>query len=134
MGDSGPALEGIAAAFHDPKGYDVLPYRHNYTKEGTYVKTAYFIPAYTIVTAPGYVDKRGWTDPERGKEFYLKKRDAKVADPKGLMLYSAEYCFTPDEALALEGDNQFNTVLLTDQLAAIKLHKLTPPELQPKWG
>ncbi len=133
-GDSGPALEGIAAAFHDPKGYDVLPYRHNYTKEGTYVKTAYFIPAYTIVTAPGYVDKRGWTDPERGKEFYLKKRDAKVADPKGLMLYSAEYCFTPDEALALEGDNQFNTVLLTDQLAAIKLHKLTPPELQPKWG
>ena len=51
-GDSGPALEGVAAAFHDPRGYDVLPYKHNYTKEGTYVETAYFIPAYTIVTAP----------------------------------------------------------------------------------
>ena len=50
------------------------------------------------------------------------------------MLYSAEYCFTPDEALALEGDNQFNTVLLTEQLAAIKLHKITPQELKPKWG
>lgn len=50
------------------------------------------------------------------------------------MLYSAEYCFTPDEALALEGDNQFNTVLLTEQLTAIKLHKLTPPDLQPKFG
>ena len=133
-GDSGPALEGVAAAFHDPKGYDVLPYKHNYTKEGTYVETAYFIPAYTIVTAPGYVDNRGWTDPEKGKEFYMAKRATKIADPKGLMLYSAEYCFTPDEALALEGDNQFNTVLLTEQLAAIKLHKVTPPELKPKWG
>jgi hypothetical protein len=133
-GDSGPALEGVAAAFHDPRGYDVLPYKHNYTKEGTYVETAYFIPAYTIVTAPGYVDHRGWTDPEKGREFYMAKRATKIADPKGLMLYSAEYCFTPDEALALEGDNQFNTVLLTEQLAAIKLHKITPQELKPKWG
>ena len=60
------------AAFHDPRGYDVLPYKHNYTKEGTYVETAYFIPAYTIVTAPGYVDNRGWTDPEKGKEKEIK--------------------------------------------------------------
>ena len=64
----------------------------------------------------------------------MAKRATKIADPKGLMLYSAEYCFTPDEALALEGDNQFNTVLLTEQLAAIKLHKITPQELKPKWG
>lgn len=133
-GDSGPALEGVAAAFNDPISYDVLPYRHNYTKEGTYIKSAYFIPAYTLVTTPGYIDNRGWTDPVKGKEFYMAKRATKTGDPKGLMIFSAEYCFTPDEALALEGDNQFNTVLLTEQLANIKLHKRTPPEFIPKWG
>ena len=133
-GDSGPALEGVANAFHNPNEFDVLPYRHSYTKEGTPVKTGYFIPAYTLVTSPGYVDHRGWTDPEKGKEFYMVKREAKAANPKGLMIYSAEYCFTPDEALALEGDNQFNTVLLTEQLTAIKLHKVTPEEFKPKWG
>lgn len=133
-GDSGPALEGLSSAYYDPNTYDVLPYRHNYTADNTSVTTGYFIPAYTLVTKEGYIDKRGWTDPVRGKEYYDNLREKKQGDPKGLMLYCAEYCYTAEEALALEGDNQFNTVLLTEQLTSIKLHKLTPPELQPKWG
>lgn len=133
-GDSGPALEGLSDAYYNPNTYDALPYRHNYTADGLPVITGYFIPSYTIVTKAGYVDKRGWTDPVKGREYYQAERDKKSGDPKGLMLYSAEYCFTAEEALALEGDNQFNTVLLSEQLAAIKLHKATPVELIPKVG
>ena len=133
-GDSGPALEGLSDAYYNPRTYEALPYRHNYTDDGTYVLTGYFIPAYTMITIPGYIDKRGWTDPVKGRQFYQEKRDAKAGDPKGLLLYSAEYCFTAEEALALEGENQFNTVLLSEQLAAIRLHKQTPEDLRPKVG
>jgi hypothetical protein len=45
-----------------------------------------------------------------------------------LLLYSAEYCFTPEEALALEGENEFDTILLSEQLANITLHKIEPPQ------
>lgn len=51
-----------------------------------------------------------------------------------LLLYSAEYCYTAEEALALEGDNQFNTVLLSEQLANIRLHKKTPEQFKPQHG
>lgn len=133
-GDSGPALEGLSAAYYSPWAYDALPYKHNYTADGIAVLTGYFIPSYTIVTKAEYVDHRGWTEPTKGKQYYQTERDKKLGDPKGLMLYSAEYCFTAEEALALEGDNQFNTVLLSEQLAMIKLHKATPPEFMPKVG
>ncbi len=133
-GDSGPNLQGLAEAYYNPVTYDVLPYRHNYTADDTYVLTGYFIPAYTMISLPGYIDNRGWTDPVKGKAFYQHRRDLKSGDPKGLLVYCAEYCFTAEEALALEGENQFNTTLLSEQLANIRLHKLTPEELKPKTG
>lgn len=133
-GDSGPSLEGLSKAYYNPESYDALPYRHNYTADGSYVKTGYFIPAYTMLNEASCVDKRGWTDPEKGKEFYEKKRAAKTGDPNALLLYSAEYCFTAEEALAMEGQNDFNTVLLSEQLASIRLHKQTPEEFKPKVG
>lgn len=133
-GDSGPALEGLAHAFYNPNTYDALPYRHHYTPDGTQAITGYFIPAYAINADSNFIDSRGWTDPDKCKAFYESERDKKAGDPKGLVLYSAEYCFTAEEALALEGDNQFNTVLLSEQLAAVRLHKLTPPEYMPKFG
>lgn len=125
-GDSGPALEGLSDAYYNPHKYDALPYRHNYTATGETVITAYFIPAYTIVNQPGLVDHRGWTDPEKGKAFYQKTRDAKAGDPRDLLIYCAEFCFTAEEALALEGDNMFNKVLLSDQMASIRLYKNGP--------
>ena len=44
------------------------------------------------------------------------------------VIFSAEYCFTPEEALDLEGDNKFNTELLSEQLARINIHKELPPD------
>ena len=120
-GDSGPALEGLADAFSNPNTYEVLPYRHCYTQSGEEVITSYFIPAYNIVNKPGYIDSRGYTNPEKGKEYYNRERAKKAGDPEAFLIYCAEYCFYPEEALALEGTNKFNKILLTDQLTGIKL-------------
>jgi len=40
--------------------------------------------------------------------------------------YCAEYCWNAEEAFAMEGDNNFNKVLLSEQLAQIKLHHTGP--------
>ena len=88
--------------------------------------TSFFIPAYTFVAANGYVDDRGVTNTAKAKKFYLDQREALLANLKEHLIACAEFCFTPGDALALEGDNQFNTVLLSEQLANIKLHKLGP--------
>lgn len=58
-GDSGPALEGLANAYYNPNTYDALPYRHNYTPDGTQAITGYFIPAYTISADEDFIDSRG---------------------------------------------------------------------------
>lgn len=124
MGDLGPNLEGLADAFYNPLSYDALPYRHNYVENEETVLTGYFIPAYTIVTTEGYIDHRGWTDPEKGKQYYQQMRDQLMADPKALLIKTAEYCFTPEEALALEGTDEFGSVTLAEQLTNITLHKM----------
>lgn len=125
-GDSGPALEGLADAYEHPDVYDALPYRHHYTASGEEIISAYFIPAYTIINKPEYIDHRGWTDPEKGRAYYEAERDKKANDPEALVIHCAEYCFNADEALALEGTNKFNKVLITEQIAQIRLHKRAP--------
>lgn len=123
-GDSGPALDGLSKIFYNPKGYNILPYRHNYTKDGSYVHSCFFIPAFTFVAADGYVDSRGVTNISRAKEYYQAKRDKLISSPKDHLIECAEFCFTPDDALALEGSGRFNTVLLADQITRIKVHKV----------
>lgn len=123
-GDSGPALEGLAGIFNNPDDYNVLPYRHNHTKSGEFVITSFFIPAYTFVATAGIIDKRGVTNIEKAKAHYLKKRaPLAVNDPKAYIIECAEYCFTPDDALALEGDNNFNREALIEQKTRIQVYK-----------
>ena len=125
-GDSGPALEGLADAYENPEVYDALPYKHNFTPSGQEVITGYFIPAYSILNKEGYIDKRGWCDPEKAKSFYEEQRKLKQKDKKAFLIYCAEYCFTADEALQMEGTNKFNKVLLADQLTKIRLYHECP--------
>ena len=125
-GDTGGALEGLRTMYYKPKVYDILPYRHSYTPDGGQVLTAYFIPSYTIVNRPDCTDSRGWTDPEKGKRFYEAERDKKAEDPKALITYCAEYCFTAEEGFSLEGDNKFNKLIIAQQLADIRLNKIAP--------
>lgn len=124
-GDQG-GMDGLSSIFYNPTGFNVLPYRHNCTKDGEYVLTGFFIPSYTFVSLEGFIDNRGVTNTTKAKDYYLKKREDLIADPKAHLIECAEFCFTPDDAFALEGDNQFNTVLLAEQLSAIKVHKQGP--------
>lgn len=125
-GDSGPALAGLADAYINPEVYGALPYRHNFTTNGEEVITSYFIPAYSLVNVPGYIDNRGYCDPEKSKAYHEELRKSKIKDKNAFIIYCAEYCFTADEALLLEGTNKFNKVIITDQLTKIKLFHQGP--------
>ena len=79
--------------YYEPNSYDILPYRHNFSQNGEQVLTAYFIPAISIVKEAGYMDHRGYTNPEKGKEYYDKQRLTKISNPQLLVKYAAEYCY-----------------------------------------
>lgn len=131
-GDSGAALKGLDAMFKNPETYGGLPHRHRYNPEGKVVFTGYFIGADTCVR--GYkddrtgeyistVDHRGVTNVKMAREYYDKKRAAFLNDPVEHLTYCAEYCYYPEEALIMQGVNNFNRVLLAEQQAQIQIHK-----------
>lgn len=126
-GDSGPSLEGLRDLYYNPITYDILPYRHKYTETGDEVLTGFFIPAFIVVNKEGYIDHRGYTDPNKGKQYYDHQRALKSSDPKALIDYMAEFCYTAEEAFSLEGDNKFNKVNIAEQLTNIRALKKCPP-------
>ena len=123
-GDKGPALEGLKSIYYNPEAYDVLPFRHKYTQTGEQALTGFFIPAFAQVWE--YLDHRGYCNQEKAKAKLQKARDKFLNDPEGLIQHCAEYCWNAEEAFNLEGDNKFNRILITDQLAEIRLHKRGP--------
>ena len=123
-GDTGAALEGIRDIVTKPDAYNVLKYRHNYTPDGRYILSAMFIPAYRMVSK--LLDHRGWCDPEESRKWYDSERLKKADDPKALLIYKAEYCYTIEEALIQQGDNIFPREELAEQLAAIDIYKTVP--------
>lgn len=120
-GDSGPALAGLESLFTQPGTFGVLPYRHNFTPNKEYVLTGFFIPAYRMHF--DMLDDRGVTDEVAAKEMFEASREAKRTNPKAYLEYASEYCFTPDDALIRQGENQFNQALLAEQLSQIMIHK-----------
>ena len=123
-GDKGPALEGLKSIYYNPEAYDVLPFRHRYTQTGEQALTGFFIPAFAQVW--DCLDHRGYCDKEKAKAKLQRARDKFLNDPEGLIQHCAEYCWNAEEAFNLEGDNKFNRILITDQLAEIRLHKRGP--------
>lgn len=125
-GDSGASLEGLKEIYYHPEVYGVLPYKHSYTQTGEVALTGFFIPAFEQVFRPGYIDKRGFCDPDKTKPLLQKDRDMFLDSPQGMLHHCAEYCWNAEEAFNLEGENKFNKVLLSNQLAEIRLHKRGP--------
>ena len=126
-GDSGANLEGLREMYYNPVTYDILPYRHKYTSTGDEALTGFFIPAFLVINKEGYIDSRGYTDPEKGKEYYNAQRASKSSDPKALVDFMAEFCYNAEEAFSLEGDNKFNKVNIAEQLTNIRALKKCPP-------
>lgn len=132
-GDSGPNLEGLSEIFKKPKEFGVLGYKHNYTKSGEYCVTGFFVPAWSIIR--DLMDERGYVNEQEGKAYRQKMdRDPLQNNPKQLLIKCAEQCWYPEEALALEGDERFNTAMLTDQKSRITLFNKRPKEFEPRYG
>lgn len=122
--------------YYNPESYDILPFYHNYTPDGSWVYTAYFIPSYIgAVTERGtdanlverqLLDNRGYCLWQNYKE-QLDVDRSKITSPKALIDHCAEYCYTAEEAFSLEGDNKFNKVIIAEQLTKIRALKQCPP-------
>lgn len=130
MGDSKNMGE-LADMFNNPVGFQILPYKHNHTKSGDYVESGFFVASYEILIydklkRESTIDNRGVTDTKKAIDYYERSFNALLGSPKDYLRDKAEYCFTPEDAFAFEGDNQFNTVLLAEQQANIKLFKKGP--------
>jgi len=128
-GDKGSSVEGIKDIVTKPDAFNVLKFKHNYTPDNKYVLTAMFIPAHRNVMA--LVDERGWCDPVKAKAYYEELRKKKAEDPKGLLMFKAEYCFTIEEALIQQGDNIFPREELAEQSAQLTIYNTIDP---PKKG
>ena len=125
-GDMGAPLEGLKKIYYNPKAFKVLPYRHNYTQTGEHELTGFFIPYFVQALDPQFMDNRGVCDIERYKEFLQEERDNLLAVPEEYYKKCAERCWFAEEAFNLEGVNKFNKVLISEQLAEIRLHKRGP--------
>lgn len=125
-GESGPQMEGLRKMYYQPQLFGVLPYRHNFTKNGEYAITSFFLPAFRTIKELSLLDSRGWLDDEDGKAYFNKTRDLKAQDPEEFTTFCAEYCFDGEEAFSLEGNNKFNKILIAEQLANIRIHKDSP--------
>ena len=122
--------------YYNPESYDILPFYHNYTPDGSWVYTAYFIPSYIgAITEYGtdsdlverqLLDKRGYCLWQNYKA-QLDNERSKITSPKALIDHCAEFCYTAEEAFSLEGDNKFNKVIIAEQLTKIRALKQCPP-------
>ena len=121
-GETGPQMEGLRKMYYEPQLFGVLPYRHNFTKNGEYAITSFFLPAFRTIKELSLLDSRGWLDDEDGKAYFNKTRDLKAQDPEEFTTFCAEYCFDGEEAFSLEGNN----ILIAEQLANIRIHKDSP--------
>lgn len=130
-GETGPQMEGLRKMYYEPQLFGVLPYRHNFTKNGEYAITSFFLPAFRTIKELSLLDNRGWLDDEDGKAYFNKTRDLKAQDPEEFTTFCAEYCFDGEEAFSLEGNNKFNKILIAEQLANIRIHK---DSLKPERG
>lgn len=119
--------------FNNPNGYNILPYKNNYSDDGEIQFTGYFIPAYNIMLKSEFVDHRGVTNTKQAREYYENERKKKSG--QNLLDYCAEFCFSPSEALLKQGDNLFDSVLIADRLTQLRIQKIgvQPQRVSLEW-
>lgn len=118
-GSEGRHIAGLIEMFNDPLAFSILPMRHSFTENGEPILSGYFIPSWQTVMH--CMDSRGVAISEKAKQYYLDARE----DMKGeaLRKYCSETAFTVEEALSMEGENQFNQAKLADQYSRLIIHQ-----------
>ena len=126
-GDTKEALDGLKKMFYDPKAFGILPYKHHYTQTGEEVLTGYFVPCTRIPKdRKRFLDKRGFVDEDKVKEWQNEVRSTMINTPEVLMDHCAEYPFNDTEAFSSGVINKFNKLYITEQLTRIRALKLSP--------
>lgn len=125
-GDMGAPLEGLKKIYYYPKAFKILPYRHNYTQDGTTIESGFFIPYFVQSLNPEFMDHRGVCNTVKYKEYLQEERNNLLEVPEEYLKKCAERCWNAEEAFNLEGVNKFNKINISEQLAAIRLHKVGP--------
>lgn len=118
-GSEGKYIEGLSEMFSNPMNYNILPMRHNYTESQEYVLSSYFIPSWQTVMT--HMDSRGVANESLAKKYYLDQREGLSGE--ALRKTCSETAFTVEEALSMEGENQFNQAKLADQYARLIIHR-----------
>lgn len=125
-GDKGPNLEGLKKIYYNPRAYKILPFKHNWTQDGTIIESGFFIPYFLQSLNPEFMDNRGVCDTKKYKKFLQEERDNLLAVPEDYLKKCAERCWNAEEAFNQEGINKFNKIRIADQLANIRLKKIGP--------
>ena len=125
-GDFGPPLEGLKKIYYNPRAFKILPFRHNWTQDGTTIESGFFLPYFLQSLNPEYVDSRGVCNQTEYKKVLQEERNNLLAVPEDYLKKCAERCWNAEEAFTLEGQNKFNKMKIADQLAKIRLHKIGP--------
>jgi len=128
QGKSKAGIMALETMFLKPRGFLILPYRHNKNNTNQYVETGFF--AASFETVQQVMDHRGYVKPEEGKAYYQKQRDM-IENAEALAKECAEFCFTYEEALSRKGSNIFNQAKLAEQRIEVDIHGTTP---KPKKG
>lgn len=125
-GDFGPPLEGLKKIYYNPRAFKILPFRHNWTQDGTTIESGFFLPYFLQSLNPEYMDSRGVCNQTEYKKVLQEERNNLLAVPEDYLKKCAERCWNAEEAFTLEGQNKFNKMKIADQLAKIRLHKIGP--------
>ena len=125
-GDLGAPLEGLKKIYYHPRSFKILPFRHNYTQDGSTIESGFFIPYFLQSLNPEFMDNRGVCNIAEYKKYLQEERDNLLAVPEEYLKKCAERCWNAEEAFNLEGVNKFNKINIANQLATIRLHKQGP--------
>ena len=125
-GDFGFPLEGLKKIYYNPRAFKILPFRHNWTQDGTTIESGFFLPYFLQSLNPEYMDSRGVCNQTEYKKVLQEERNNLLAVPEDYLKKCAERCWNAEEAFTLEGQNKFNKMKIADQLAKIRLHKIGP--------
>lgn len=125
-GDFGSPLEGLKKIYYNPKAFKILPFKHKWTQDGQYIESGFFLPYFLQSLNPEYMDSRGVCNTTKYKEVLQEERNNLLSMPEEYLKKCAERCWNAEEAFTLEGQNKFNKMIVADQLAKIRLHKIGP--------
>jgi hypothetical protein len=117
MGDQMPTYEAVW------KEADIKKRTTNgYTNNGLY---RYFVPCYKTtryINGVSIIDKYGFVDEEKAKEYHQAERFARKDSPNALSSYIRKNPYSPEEAFSVDTACQFDSHLLVKRRSYLETH------------